>query len=411
VSRRPSGRPPRGRGGRARRAGCGGGGSGDGVAAAFVAIIFAVFSVVFLAAPRAPRAQPSANPSPAETEPDPPLDVTVVGRLVDFQWARALVGPRGPGGLPSRWTRADRFEPLDILGGAGAGRPGTLRCWLDLSDPRRARVYFAAQASERFLIRDVELSGRFDELDREALAEVLELSLAALLENQRAGLTRDETEALLAKRSRPSPSSGKAAAPTPAPVAPVPSPRSATGARAWPGSGALEVFYAAQARGRALPVAQGPGLLASWGRSAALREVLWLSGQVQLPATARRDQIGLETETVALRAGLGVTWPTGRRAFSARLGAGADLDHLTPRPGTGDASAALTSARWSSSLVGTAALGADARLGRRVSVGARAFVDVWPTQVHYDLQLDGVVTPIFSPWRVRPGLALDLTFP
>lgn len=407
MSRRSSGRLPRGRGRAARRAGCGGGGSGEGG----VAVIVAVISAVFLAAPRAPRAQPSADAPPGETEPEASLDVTVVGRPIDFQWARALVGPRGPGGLPSRWTRADRFEPLDILGAAGPARPGTLRCWLDLSDPHRARVYFAARASERFLIRDVELSGRFDELDREALAEVLELSLAALLENQRAGLTRDETEALLAKRPGPAPASGKASAQAPAPIAPVASPRSASGARAWPGSGALEVFYAAQARGRDLPVAQGPGLLASWGRSTTFREVLWLSGQVQLPATAQRDQIGLRTETVALRAGLGLAWMTGRRSFSARLGAGADLDHLTPRPGTADASAALTSARWSSSLLGTAALGADARLGRRVSVGARAFVDVWPTQVHYDLQVDGVVTPIFSPWRVRPGLALDLTFP
>ena len=380
---------------------------GGATLAVFFAIFLAVFLAVFLACPRAARAQLAPQIQPDQTGSEAPLDITVAGRPVAFQWARALVGPRGPGGLQSRWTRADRIEPLDILRGADAGRPGTLRCWLDLTDSRRARIYFAAPSSERFLTRDVELSGRFDELDREALAEVLELSLTALLEDQRAGLTRDEIEVLLAKRSRPAPAPERASVP----VAPVTPPKSATAPGGWPGSGTLGVFYAAQARGRNLPLAQGPGLLASWGRSTSFREALWLSGQYQLPATAQQNQIGLQTETVALRAGLGVTWTAGKRVISARLGAGADLDHLTPRPGASDSSATLTSARWSSSLVGTAALGAGAQLGRHVSVGAHAFVDAWPTGVHYDLQVDDVVTPIFSPWRVRPGLALDLTFP
>ena len=37
------------------------------------------------------------------------------------------------------------------------------------------------------------------------------------------------------------------------------------------------------------------------------------------------------------------------------------------------------------------------------------FVDVMPTAVRYQV-LNGATTSVFSPWRVRPGLTLELTF-
>src|SRR6185436_16886777 len=114
--------------------------------------------------------------------------------------------PRPLGGAPVRRRRADRFDPEEMLrplaaaattGGGpsavppGSGAPATgsgssvaataaaVRCWVDLSGARRALLYFSGRAGDRFLIRDVELSGRFDELDRQSLAQVLELSIAA----------------------------------------------------------------------------------------------------------------------------------------------------------------------------------------------------------------------------------------
>jgi hypothetical protein len=397
------------------------------------------------------RAQPRAVDEGAR---EAPLDITVVGTPGNLQWARSLVGPRSLGSTP-RWARVDSFDPAELLVAGGAARANLLGCWLDLSDPRRARLYFAARSGERFLVRDVELSGRFDELDRESLAEVLALSIAALRENQRAGLTRAETEALLAERAHRPLAAGAAparAAPPAAPAAPAraaaPPPTAGSASAAPmpmltslpatspPSSSSspspspspspaplglqLGAFYAAQALSPDLPVAQGPGLLASAGGAAATHGLsVWLSGQYQLPATQRGAEVGLRVEAVAARAGLQLGWPveragggaaSARRWLIARLGAGVDFDHLSPQPGTTDPSAVLTPARWSSSLVVSAAIGAAAPIGRRVHLAVELFADLLPTAVRYDLNVNGNLSTAFASWRLRPGLALGLTF-
>jgi hypothetical protein len=94
--------------------------------------------------------------------------------------------------------------------------------------------------------------------------------------------------------------------------------------------------------------------------------------------------------------------------LDVRVGLGADFDRLTPEPGTMDASAALTPARWSDSLVATAGVAVGAGAGRHLALELRLTADVLPTAVHYDLATDGRAAPAFSPWRVRPGLALAL---
>ena len=114
--------------------------------------------------------------------------ITVIGSLDEFRWARTLVGSRGLGSLPAQWSRTERFDPGELLDASRASREHSLDCWLDLSEGPRARLCFAAPSGERFLLRDVALSGRMNDVDCESLAEVLDLSVAALLENERAGL-------------------------------------------------------------------------------------------------------------------------------------------------------------------------------------------------------------------------------
>jgi hypothetical protein len=41
-------------------------------------------------------------------------------------------------------------------------------------------------------------------------------------------------------------------------------------------------------------------------------------------------------------------------------------------------------------------------------VAAVLSVDVLPTAVHYDVSVAGQTSTAFSPWRARPGLALEL---
>ena len=354
---------------------------------------------------------------------DGAVEITVVGAAGDLQRVRGVVDSRSLAGPGTRWARLPRFDPMEILRGDRDPSVAPLRCWIDVLDPRRARLYFAARSGQHFLVRDVEMSGSFDEVDREALSQVIELSVAALLENERAGLTRTQTEALLASREAPRP---------PPPAPPPPEPPSSTGAPlvrdepAQPppplGVGPTGgVFYRAQAHGPDLPIVHGPGVAFAWG-GLGPRALLggWVSGQYQLPAEEIGPAIGMRFETFAARAGVQAYLPLdggnahrGLRpsGIAARLGVGADLVRLTPRPGSSaNPAAALTPPRWSRSLVFGAMAAVTWRVGRRASLGAVASLDLLPTAVDYDLQVASRTSPAFSPWRLRPGLGIELLF-
>jgi hypothetical protein len=368
------------------------------------------------------------EPSPAAGERwnERAIEILVVGSEASLQSIRSLLGPRNLGGAVPRWARLDRFTPLDALLGERPQPGPVLRCWLDLSDARRARLYFGSRSGEHFLVRDVELSGRFDEVDRESIGQVLELSINALLEDERIGLTRAETRRLLESRSPAASAADAARAASPSP--PLPALVESPAAPPPPASRRLgfhpsaALFYAAQMVAAGTPVVHGPGLLLSSDASfdadgAGRRWAVWVSGQYQLPESQRGAAAGLRFDTTALRAGIGVNQPAGgardprgnpRSHLRARVGAGVDLMHLTPQPGTVDPSAALTPARWTRSLALTAAVGAGTRIGSLLSLSATLFVDVLPIAVEYDVRVDGNVTPAFAPWRIRPGLALDL---
>jgi hypothetical protein len=354
------------------------------------------------AAAQTALAAPLAGSPPVEA-----TEIAVVGGPASLDWVRALMRPGGGGALPVRWSRMDRFDPRDVLRSAAGA--GAIRCWIDLTDPRRARIYFAARSRERFLIRDLDLSGAFDELDRATLAEVLDLSLQALAEDERAGLSRAETETLLARRTAAT--DALAATPKNAPLtAAVAAPALEPAAPPVSAGPRVGVFYAGQGFSTELPIVQGPGLLLSWalrpfGRSR--RQVAaWLSVQYQVPADDREGLVGLRLQTVAPRAGVQIRLPPG---LDARLGIGGALAHLTPLAGTAGGAASLTTPRWSSSLLLTAALGAAVPLTRRVEIEALLFADYLPRAVDYDLTVAGQTTPVVSSFRLRPGIALELT--
>ena len=174
----------------------------------------ALVAALALAPASGVAATADAEPTPASAA-AAAVDVTVVGTPDDEEHVRGLAVSRALGGRV-RWLRVDAFEPASVLADVAAAGDAAVRVWIDMTDPRRARLTFATR-SERFLIRDVELSGRFDEVDRAALAEVLELSVGALMDNERAGLSRDEAQALLARREPPD-----APLPAPAPLPPPP---------------------------------------------------------------------------------------------------------------------------------------------------------------------------------------------
>jgi hypothetical protein len=367
--------------------------------------------VLLLVAPARVSAQPApggaaagaaAEPTRAGATPSETTEISVAGSPASLDWVRALF--RFTGGAPPRWSRIDRFEARDVLGADGGARPA-VRCWIDLTDARRARIYFAARSGQRFLIRDLELSGAFDELDRATLAEVLELSLSALLEDEQAGLTRAETETLLARRTA-AVGADVGAAPAVGPSSPSPSPTPAP-VPSGPGVG---VFYAVQGFSGQLPIVQGPGVSLSsrfWGGERHRpRAAAWLRVQVQLPQSDRESAIGLRLQAVAPRAGIQMQLP---RGLDARLGVGVDLSHLTPLPGAAAGAITLTAPRWSESLLLTAALGTTVAVTRRLELEALVFADYLPSPVDYAVSVNGTTTIVVSPFHLRPGVALAVT--
>jgi hypothetical protein len=227
---------------------------------------------------------------------------------------------------------------------------------------------------------------------------VLEASIAALTANERAGLTRDEAQAVLAPR-----------APTTAPVTPTlppppPPPPSVTPSR-W----AAGVTYGAQAPAGASPIAHGPGLLLALAHDPRGQErgqglLFWVSGQWSRLETGTDEtpfRVGLDT--IAARAGVEVGTDAG---IGLRAGAGADFVHVQPR--TLAPEPGVAPARWSTDFVVSLAGRANLAVLGPIRLAGLFTLDVTPTAISYDVETNGVRSPVFSPWRVRPGIAVEL---
>ena len=366
--------------------------------------------------------QPSFGADSAQKSDERAIEIVVVGSADNLKWLVDLVGHDSASGASVTFARIEHFQPADLLRNSQSG-PGNVRCWIDLHDRTRARIYFAARAGERFLLRDLELSGSFDELDRESLSQVLAVSWSALFEDEKAGLSREETQALLAKRDHTASganSSSKASSnPDPElnPNFSSKATRRASSSRqaTFLFRSRVQAFYAGLAYAPAIPILHGPGLSLSVGlQSLSMRVAVWVEAQYRFSETERGAQIGVRLESIAARTGLELSWPLGadfdraEREIELRAGVGADMTHLTPEPGTEDGSAALTATRWSTALALTSSAGASLHLNRGTSLGARLFVDVLPSRVDYDLRVGSATDTLLSPWRVRPGIALEI---
>ena len=330
------------------------------------------------------------------------VDIAVVGTSSQLDWMMGIVesGPF-PGGNP-RWIHLTKLEPMEILRVIPEPRDVSVRCWVDLSDPKRARLYFATRTREQFLIRELDWSGRFDEVDRESMSQILELSVSALLENDRVGLSRAETEALLARTESPP----RLHEPEFATLA---EPSSSASGR-WIDNASISASYDAQVASFDLPVSHGPGVSMAI-MSADARWGAWTSGQYRFPLSTSAPAASMRIEGFATRIGfayrpfasatsLGAEW-------EGRLGAGLDFNHVRPGPGT-DASVVLVPSWWSRSLVVSAMVGPRWQRGRHWSVGVRAGVDVLPESVHYDVMNGAQADRVFSPWRLRPGMQVEI---
>jgi hypothetical protein len=77
---------------------------------------------------------------------------------------------------------------------------------------------------------------------------------------------------------------------------------------------------------------------------------------------------------------------------------------------TCDATAILTSSRWAPNLVLASSLGASWAFADQAQLDVQLFADLLPVGVRYEVKIAGATQTAFSTWRLRPGLAIGLSF-
>ncbi|HWA71360.1 MAG TPA: hypothetical protein VG937_03460 [Polyangiaceae bacterium] len=355
------------------------------------------FLALVLAAPGRAKAE-----SAAKTAEDSQgvIEVAVVADEQGFEAVRSAIGERSFAPATLRFLRSERLDLRELIRENQGPSDVLIRCWVNVADRRHARLYFADRDAQRFLIRELALSGNLGELDREALSQALELSIRALLEDRRVGMTREEARSLLTKAETKAPETERT---QPSEAAPT------VGAHPQPGLSA-SAFWQFAKQSSELALSHGPGLLLGYERPlGAFQGSLWLSGQYRVSERFRDSRIGLTLDGAALRTGVELSRSFSRTAFwGVRLGGGLDVLHLSPTRGSGEAVPTLTAARTLSVPALSSALLVGSDVGARLRATLALVAEVPLTQLHYDVELEGSRTRAVDSWSVWPGLALAL---
>lgn len=285
-----------------------------------------------------------------------------------------------------RLTHVPVFSAADVMTSNGRGEAA--RVWIEVGAGGHARITITDQHAQRFLVREAALPTWPDELARETIAQVVESSVAALLENQGLGMTRAQAHSLLLGHDE----------------------RPAAPQRAENHFGA-GVFYQAQIFSPQISLAHGPGLRAQVTTPTRVGPAgLSASAQYVLPQTWDDATVGVRLQGVALRVGVGIDRPSPRLRLAAWLGAGVDAVHVQPQQGSLGV-ATLTSARWTAITVLRAEVRVGLRVAKRLALFLTPSLEWDPKKRTYSVTgVDGQAG-VVAPYAVRPGLSLALEWP
>jgi len=328
----------------------------------------------------------------------------VVGSEADVEAVRSTTSDNAFDGATVRWSRATSLEMDNVFERRAEPSDLGVRVWIDLSDGRKASFYFADRAGEHFLVRSMALPDALTPLALEAIGQVLELSVRALLEDARVGMSRAEIDELLAHETRAPEKQ------SPAPPEAAEAPEAATAAPDRSSLGA-EAFYGARLFSSEVSLVHGPGLGLAWiTESAERRTAFWVKGQYDLPQELVTPEVSVEWTTVRVEGGLGLDINFAASSFFAggRLGAGAEFTSFSPRAGSANEALELAPSSVSTVPVVSLALEAGLPLGDRLAASARLFASVYPIRVHFDLAEADGQKEVLVPYWVRPGIELCL---
>jgi hypothetical protein len=342
---------------------------------------------------------PVTAPATAEV-----VELVVVGTVEELAALQEVIGPRDFGAAEARWVRAERLRREDLLERKPQASEVAVRCFVRIS-PGRANLYFANRTAERFLVRQVELPNGLDATGREAIGQVLSLSVTALIEDAEAGLSRSETEKLLAephpvKRREP-----------PAQREQEPAEAAPSRARASSSLGAAP-FYVTKLHSREVSLVHGPGLRVGWVSDIVhAQRSFFVSASYEVPERYRVDAVGVAWETTSFHGGFELLWRLDGFPLlvGGRAGAGVDVVRFSPKSGTVVGGVVLTEARTSTVPVLTPAFAVLLPIGSRLGVGLDLFADLHPVRLAFALGRAAGTEEVLAPYRVRPGAALCLS--
>jgi len=293
----------------------------------------------------------------------------------------------------------ERFEPEVWLDESSADARSF--AFVSVRERHRAQLYFRGPNGQRFLLRELTLRDGLDEVGRELIARVVETSTVALMSSSE-GVTRDEARAELAKDAENQP------APPPTAVVEPPRPSAPEPQRphASPWSTLLGVRALGQWTGADLGARIGLGVEAGarFRTRGGLRIGGRLSAEIALPQQLEAEGVAASVLTVPLRIGVDVGSELG--VFLA-LSTGVDIEQLSPERAA-DQELMLASSSTALTPTSRAELRYEIALGSALYLALSALVDVPWTAAHYDVQQDGTLKHLATPWRAQPGAVITL---
>lgn len=301
--------------------------------------------------------------------------------------------------------RSSTLDVQAVLTPTEGAAPRLARIWIDGRSGARATLFLADAKWERILVRHIPLPSGLDEVAREEVAQIAETSVGALLGGGTVGVTPKEARAELGlppPRVAPASPARPAAPALPAPPAPPIEP-------------ALRVFtgYAAEGWSTASPLRHGPALglgvhlfspapTSPWSARAAL------FGSYRLPTIVDGGVVGARLDQAVIRLAAGPARRlSGRWSAEALLGGGVDVAHVEPRIGAEPRLVLEPSARRVS-VLGSLMTGVAADLSRTTRVRSMLTLDADLFDTRYVVSLNGAITPVLEPWRLRIGLMVGL---
>lgn len=346
-------------------------------------------------------------------------------------------------GLPVelRWSTASGIDIGQVLAQHAPDGQVAARAWLDLSNPRRARIYVANAQDKRFVVRVVPLNDGYDEVGREVIGHIVEFALDAFLSGAEVGVSREVAERQVTDESDTGPAAtplGSSAGPDnqaskpersggelkpPAAEAQHLGAARDDGLRAHPASIQPDVRIARPRLGllvayqirevSPLPLLHGPVI--GFGIALPLRPALRFRAfstlHYDLPATWDSPAVGarLAGMTARLIAGL-ETDIAPRWVVRGLLGLGADFMRVSPYPEPGTGSARAGQPLWTGSTVFAAMVdlefAASATIGLIVGAGCDASLN----RPSYFVAGDARQTTVLSPSVFHPTASFGMVF-